>query len=229
MGVHFITFKNLILLKSHFVTISRPFFNIFGQRKALYMEDFVLYFKMGLNHVLDFSAYDHILFLVVLAVIFSFADWKKVILLASLFTLGHTLTLALAAYKIVNINVAIIEFLIPVTIFITGAVNIINTQKEGESKGNVNLIFALFFGLIHGLGFSNYFRMMVGQEEDKLMPLIEFALGIEMAQVIIVLAILTLSYLAIQVAKLKANYWILFCSGMVLIIAAKMMYERIFW
>lgn len=193
------------------------------------MEDFMLYFKMGLNHVLDFSAYDHIIFLIVLAVVYSFKEWKKVILLATLFTIGHTLTLGLSAYKIVNIRVDIIEFLIPVTIFITAIVNIINTQKETVTRNNINLIFALFFGLIHGLGFSNYFRMMVGQEEDKLMPLIEFALGIEMAQFIIVIGILLLGFAVLSTKKIKRNHWIIFCSTVVGLIAANMMWERIFW
>lgn len=193
------------------------------------MEDFILYFKMGLNHVLDFSAYDHIIFLVVLAVIYSFKQWKKVLWLVTLFTIGHSITLALSAYEVLKIKVDIIEFLIPLTIFITAVINIINVNKESKGTENINLLFAFFFGLIHGLGFSNYFKMMVGKEEDKLFPLVEFALGIEAAQVIIVLAILVIGTAILNIKKITRKHWVLACSLIVIIISIKMMFERIFW
>ena len=193
------------------------------------MSDFMLYFKMGLHHVLDFSAYDHILFLIVLAVVFKFNQWKKVLWLVTLFTLGHSITLALSAFEIVRIQVDIIEFLIPLTIFITGLVNIITINKTPKENENINLLFALFFGLIHGLGFSNYFKMMVGREEDKLFPLVEFALGIEAAQIIIVLGVLSIGALILSIKKIKREYWILINSSIVILISIKMMFERIFW
>ncbi len=193
------------------------------------MDDFILYFKMGLNHVLDFTAYDHILFLIVLAVVFSFYEVKKVLWLVTLFTLGHSLTLALSAYEVLKIRVAIIEFLIPLTIFITGAVNIYNSSKRSTKKDNINLIFALLFGLIHGLGFSNYFKMMVGQEESKLFPLIEFALGIEIAQIIIVVGILIMGALIKNHLKVSKRDWILVLSSIVIGFAIQMMVERVFW
>ena len=193
------------------------------------MDDFMLYFKMGLYHVLDFSAYDHILFLIVLAVVFNFKQWKKVLWLVTLFTIAHSITLALSAFEIIKIKVAVIEFLIPLTIFITGLVNIITINKTAKGNENINLLFALFFGLIHGLGFSNYFKMMVGREEDKLFPLIEFALGIEAAQIIIVLGILSIGTLILSVKKIKREYWILISSSIVILISIKMMFERIFW
>lgn len=193
------------------------------------MDDFILYFKMGLNHVLDFSAYDHILFLIVLAVVFSFHQFKKVFWLVTLFTFGHSITLALSAYEVLNIRMDLIEFLIPLTIFITGVVNIVNSKKTSTKKDNTNLLFALFFGLIHGLGFSNYFKMMVGQEESKLFPLIEFALGIEVAQVIIVLGILIIGTLILSIKKITKNHWVIFCSSIVILISIKMMFERVFW
>ncbi|MBU3011598.1 HupE/UreJ family protein [Polaribacter vadi] len=193
------------------------------------MEDFILYFKMGLNHVLDFSAYDHIIFLIVLAVVFTYYEIKKVIWLVTLFTLGHSITLALSAYKIVNISIELIEFLIPLTIFITGFVNILNSKNSSSKKNNTNLIFALFFGLIHGLGFSNYFRMMIGQEENKLMPLVEFAFGIEVAQIIIVLGILILGTIFQHPLKVDKRDWILVCSSIVIGFAIQMMVDRVFW
>ncbi len=193
------------------------------------MDEFLLYVKMGLNHVLDFSAYDHVLFLIALAVIFSFHQLKKVLWLITLFTIGHTVTLALSAYGVIKIDVKIVEFLIPVTIFITGIVNIYNLKKTSINKDNINLIFALFFGLIHGLGFSNYFRMMVGREEDKLLPLIEFALGIELSQVIIVLSILIIGSLVQSFFKVTKRDWILVISSIVIGFVIPMMIERLFW
>ncbi|WP_347172707.1 HupE/UreJ family protein [Polaribacter uvawellassae] len=193
------------------------------------MDEFLLYVKMGLNHVLDFSAYDHILFLIALAVIFEFHQLKKVLWLITLFTIGHSLTLALSAYGVLKVDVAIVEFLIPLTIFITGIANIYNLGKLANSKGTINLVFALFFGLIHGLGFSNYFRMMIGREEDKLMPLIEFALGIELSQVIIVLGILIVGSLMQSILKVTKRDWIMVTSSIVIGFVIPMMIERVFW
>ena len=193
------------------------------------MDDLILYVKMGLYHVLDFTAYDHILFLIALAVIFSFDHLKKVLWLITLFTFGHTITLALSAYGILKIRIDIVEFLIPVTIFITAVVNIINIGKNSATKDNINLVFALFFGLIHGLGFSNYFRMMIGREEDKLLPLLEFALGIELAQVIIVLGILVVGALLQTFFKVTKRDWVMVTSAIVIGFVIPMMIERVFW
>ena len=184
---------------------------------------------MGLNHVLDFTAYDHILFLIVLAVVFNLNNWKKVLWLVTLFTLGHSITLALSAYKILEFDIDIIEFLIPLTIFITGFINVITSKKIKETKGSVNLILALFFGLIHGLGFSNYFKMMIGQEEDKLFPLLEFAIGIEAAQLIIVLGILIIGLFFQNIIKVSKRDWVIVTSSIVIGFAIQMMLDRVFW
>lgn len=184
---------------------------------------------MGLNHVLDFSAYDHILFLIVLAVVYNLNQWKKLLWLITLFTIGHSVTLALSAYGVLNVRIDIVEFLIPVTIFITGLVNVVRVGKSSTGKENINLILALFFGLIHGLGFSNYFRMMIGKEEDKLFPLLEFALGIEASQVIIVLGILVIGAALQNFFKITRRDWVLVTSSIVIGFVIPMMIERIFW
>jgi len=193
------------------------------------MNDFILYFKMGLHHVLDFSAYDHILFLIVLAVIFSFNQFKKVLWLVTLFTIGHSITLALSAYGVLTINMDLIEFLIPVTIFITGAVNVFSAKNLSVGKQNTNLIFALFFGLIHGLGFSNYFKMMVGRGDNKIFPLLEFALGIEAAQIVIILGILIIGTILEHFVKVTRRDWILVCSSIVIGFSIQMLTNRVFW
>lgn len=205
-----------------------PFY-IFGVLKINLMDNFVLYLKMGLFHVLDFMAYDHILFLMVLAVVFSFYEIKKALWLITLFTIGHTLTLTLSAYGVLHINVKVVEFLIPVTIFITCVTNIANAGKLTAKKENLNLFFALFFGLIHGLGFSNYFRMMIGQEESKLMPLLEFALGIECAQIVIVIIILIAGYIFQNFFKVSKRDWIVVLSSIVIGFVIPMMIQRAFW
>lgn len=193
------------------------------------MNDFIFYFKMGLFHVLDFKAYDHILFLIVLAVVYQFKQWTKVLWLITLFTIGHSITLALSAYGILNVRADLIEFLIPLTIFITGLMNVLTAKKASIGKENQNLFFALFFGLIHGLGFSNYFKIMIGKTSDKFLPLIEFALGVEVAQIIIVLGILLIGALVQSIFSVNRRDWILITSSIVIGFALQMMFDRVFW
>ncbi len=195
----------------------------------LIMEDFTLFLTLGLNHVLDWQAYDHILFLIVLTVVYTLSNWKKVLWLITLFTIGHTITLALAAYNMLAIDIDIVEFLIPVTILITAFVNILTVKKQQIKNTNINLFFAFFFGLIHGLGFSNYFRMIVEDADAKLAPLIEFAIGIELAQVIIVLGILVVGYIAQKVIRISRRDWILVLSAIVIGIVIPMLTTRKFW
>ena len=193
------------------------------------MNEFIFYFKMGLFHVLDIKAYDHILFLIVLAVVYQFKQWTKVLWLITLFTIGHSITLALSAYGILNVNANLVEFLIPLTIFITGLMNALTAKKASVGKENQNLFFALFFGLIHGLGFSNYFKIMIGKTSDKLIPLLEFAIGVEAAQIIIVLLILLVGTLAQSIFGVNRRDWILIISSIVIGFSFQMMVNRVFW
>lgn len=193
------------------------------------MNNFILYFKLGLNHVLDFSAYDHILFLIVLTVVYIFKQWKDVLWLITLFTIGHTATLALSTYGVLNINTQIVEFLIPLTIFITAVVNIFTAKKASQGKESLNLIFALFFGLIHGLGFSNYFKVLIGKGGSKLLPLLEFAVGVEAAQIIIVLVILLVGALLQGIFGVNRKDWILITSSIVVGFVIPMLINRVFW
>ena len=193
------------------------------------MNDFILYFKIGLFHVLDIKAYDHILFLIVLAVVYQLKQWTKVLWLITLFTIGHSITLALSAYGILKVNANLVEFLIPLTIFITGLMNVLTARKASVGKENQNLFFALFFGLIHGLGFSNYFKIMIGKTANKLMPLLEFASGVEAAQIIIVLTILLVGIVTQSIFNVNRRDWILVISSMVMGFAFQMMIDRVFW
>jgi hypothetical protein len=194
------------------------------------MDNFLFFLQEGLFHVLDWNAYDHVLFLIALAVVYDFNNWKKIFWLISLFTIGHTATLFLAAYGVVNINSALIEFLIPVTIIVTALFNIWFAKKTSKkTKTNTNLIFALFFGLIHGFGFSGYFRILIGSTENKFLPLLEFALGIELAQIIVVILILLLGFVFQNIFRFSKRDWIMVVSAVVIGIVLPILKDAIFW
>jgi len=193
------------------------------------MENLQLFLKLAFDHVLDWKAYDHILFFIVLAVIYNFNDWKKVLWLITLFTIGHTTTLGLATYNVVNIKIEIIEFLIPLTIFITALANLLTVGKKNFHKTNLNLFFAFFFGLIHGLGLSGFLKMILDDSDDNLLPLLEFAFGVELAQIAIVLCILILGYIAKNVLKISKRDWVLILSSIVIGIVIPMLFERKIW
>lgn len=172
--------------------------------------------QYGINHVLDINAYDHVLFLIVLTVPYMFKDWKRVFLLVTLFTIGHTLSLILATYGAVKISANIIEFLIPVTILIVALFNVF-TSGKGAQKEKIGILFisTLFFGIVHGLGFAREFKLLVGSDDNKLITLLEFALGIEIAQVIIVFLVLFLGYLFQTVFRFSKRDWIMVVSAIV--------------
>ncbi|MGV6846014.1 MAG: HupE/UreJ family protein [Lutibacter sp.] len=194
------------------------------------MNNFFFFLKQGLFHVLDWNAYDHILFLIALTVVYDFKHFKKLILLITSFTIGHTLTLILSSYHIISVSSKWVEFLIALTIFITALVNIFyvkNTTKQ--TKTNINLIFALFFGLIHGLGFSSYFKMLIGSSNSKLLPLLEFALGIEMAQVVIVILVLVFGFIFQSIFRFSKRDWILVISSIVIGVVLPILKRTYFW
>jgi len=194
------------------------------------MQDFYFYIKLGLNHVLDFAAYDHILFLMALALPFTFKSWKKVVLLATLFTIAHCLSLFLSVYGIVVMDVALIEFLIPVTILGTALFNLIYVKQMVEHRSLGLHIFATaFFGLIHGFGFSNYFNMLMAEEEEKLGSLLGFATGIEIAQVLIVFVVLGISYVFLSVFKVKSQLFVTIASILIILITIPMLIATFPW
>lgn len=160
------------------------------------MYDFWFYCKLGINHVLDWGAYDHVLFLTALTAPFTFKHWKKVIVLATLFTIAHCLSLLLSAYSLVRVNIELVEFLIPLTILLTAFFNIGQALiARAKNKGYLLEIATIFFGLIHGFGFSNYFNMLMSEEDEKIGPLVGFASGIEISQIIVIFSILILAFI----------------------------------
>lgn len=195
------------------------------------MSEFWLYFKVGLNHVLDIHAYDHVLFLIALMVPYAFKDWKRVLILVSLFTLGHTLSLFLAVFGVVNINPAYVEFLIPITILATAVFHLFTAGKSSKTESiSFVAIVTLFFGIIHGLGFSNYFKTILpGSASDKLLPLLEFALGIEAAQLIVVLVILIIAYVVQTFFRFSKRDWALVMSAFIIGVVLPMIIESEIW
>jgi len=182
------------------------------------MSDFWIFFKVGLNHVLDIHGYDHLLFLIALTVPYLAKDWKKILILVSFFTLGHSLSLLLSAFNVVSVKTIFVELLIPITILIAALFNII---MAGKSAKNGNMTFVagvtVFFGIIHGLGFSNYFNSILpGKPVDKLAPLCEFALGIESAQIIVVLSVLILAFISQTLFRFNKRDFILIMSSFVI-------------
>jgi hypothetical protein len=196
---------------------------------------FYTYLSLGFDHISDLAGYDHILFLVALCAVYSWTSWKKVAVIVTAFTLGHSLTLALAAMNVLNIPANMIEFLIPVTIFITAISNthpaaMSSNEKSGISKPMIfKYTIALFFGLIHGLGFSNFFRQltMPSQENDLIPQLFSFNVGVELGQLIIVGIILSISFGLNKFFRINMRSWNIFISGAAAGISLMLIIERI--
>ncbi|MBF01898.1 MAG: HupE / UreJ protein [Flavobacterium sp.] len=195
------------------------------------MSEFWLYFKIGLNHVLDIHAYDHVLFLIALMVPYAFKDWKRVLILVSLFTLGHTLALLLSVFGIVSVKSSLVEFLIPITILVTAVFHLFTAGKSSKNESITFVaIVTLFFGIIHGLGFSNYFKTILpGNASDKLLPLLEFALGIEAAQVIVVFLVLILAYIVQTFFRFSKRDWALVMSAFIIGVVTPMIIHSEIW
>lgn len=189
---------------------------------------FSTYLELGFDHILDINGYDHILFIIVLCAVYKTSQWKNILILVTAFTIGHSITLALSALKLVVFPSDIIEFLIPLTILITALFNV-SREEALDKKVNINYLLALFFGLIHGLGFSNYFRALLGKEESIINPLLAFNIGVELGQIIIVIATMGVGYLFMNVFNTKQRAWNLFISGAAAGVAITLLIETKFW
>lgn len=195
------------------------------------MQDFWLYFEIGLRHVLNIHAYDHVLFLIGLSIPFSFSDWKRLLLLVSLFTLGHTISLLLSVFGVVYIKENLVEFIIPITILIVALFHLFTAGKNSK-KESITLIaiVTLLFGIIHGLGFATYFKTILpGEASDKLLPLGEFALGIETSQIIIIIVALIVSYLVQTVFRFSKRDWTLVMSAFIIGVVIPLIIQSPIW
>lgn len=190
------------------------------------MSDFGLWFTTGLQHILDKNGYDHICYVLVLAISFPTIEWKKLLGLITAFTIGHSLTLALSVLDILKIPQAIIEILIPLTILITCVFTIVKREQVIKTV-SVNYFLALFFGLIHGMGFSYLLKSMLGREQSIVSPLFSFNLGLEAGQLVIVAAVMLISLFLENVLKIKRSNYVFFLSAAVFGIASVLLLERI--
>jgi hypothetical protein len=178
---------------------------------------FVDFMKIGWDHIIDLQAYDHLLFIMVLCAAFTLKDWKKILAIITAFTIGHSLTLALSALNYIFIPSTAIEILIPLTIFATAIANLIRKEhvelKTFDARFLVNYAVAMAFGLIHGLGFANNFRFFLGEESSIVAQLFAFNTGLELGQIVVVIAFMGLLWLIVNVIKMKHREWMVFVSG----------------
>ncbi len=192
------------------------------------MQEFKTWFEIGFDHIINYQALDHILFIVVLTVIYDIKMIKKIIILITAFTVGHTLTLILSTLNLIQYDQKIIEFAIPLTIAITAINNIRKRNQALLGGGNLNYYLALFFGLIHGLGFSNYLKaLLIG--DNILLELFSFNIGVEIGQIVIVLLFLCIGFIFSKIFFSKRNEWILFVSSLILGISLLLIANAKFW
>lgn len=190
------------------------------------MGDFTFYLELGWKHIISWDALDHQLFIIALAAIYLLKDWKNVLILVTAFTIGHSITLALSVYDIFRIESNWVEFLIPCTIVITAVANIFQKKFTPRSI-RINYFLALFFGLIHGMGFANTIRFMLASDQSIGWGLFGFNVGLELGQIVVVLIILLVSTLVVTQLKLNRRLWVILLSAVAFGFALKMALERI--
>jgi hypothetical protein len=190
------------------------------------MSDFSYFFGWGWDHIMSWAALDHLLFITALATIYMLKDWKQVLILVTAFTIGHSLTLVLSVLDIIRFSTKWVEFLIPCTIVVTAVSNLF--QKKFTPKSiRINYFLALFFGLIHGMGFANAIRFILAKDQSLGWGLFGFNAGLEAGQIVVVLIILLLAWAIITLFKINRRDWVLFLSAGIFSLALKMVLERI--
>ncbi|MGF7079655.1 HupE/UreJ family protein [Mucilaginibacter sp. UYCu711] len=190
------------------------------------MSDFFFYLGLGWNHIINFDALDHQLFILALAAVYTFANVRQVLILVTAFTIGHSLTLALSVFDIIRFSSKWVEFLIPCTIFITALNNLFRIDKRGGSI-RLNYFLALGFGLIHGMGFANAVRIMLARDQRMGWGLFGFNIGLELGQIAVVALILILAGIFLNYVRVARKDWIFFISSGVFALALKMAAERL--
>jgi len=190
------------------------------------MSLFELYLRLGFKHIIDINGYDHIVFILALCAAYTFTQFRKILILVTAFTIGHSVTLALSTLKLVIIRADIIEFLIPLTILITAISNLFVSNK---SKIQFVYLLTLFFGLIHGLGFSNYLNELLGKESSIVTPLLAFNIGLEIGQILIVTIQFIVLFQLTKIFRMNHKNWRIFISGAAAGIAAILILENKFW
>jgi hypothetical protein len=195
------------------------------------MSQFQLYFGLGKSHILDYAnGYDHIIFVVALCALYLTREWKQILILVTAFTIGHSITLALSTLRIISVKVELIEFLIPLTIFITAVSNLFKNENNLTGRSvQMNYLFAGFFGLIHGLGFSSYLRSILGKDENIITQLFAFNLGLEFGQLIIVAIFMAAAFILVDLFGLNRRDWKMVISSAIAGIALVLMKGNMYW
>ncbi len=190
------------------------------------MQDFIFYLKLGWEHIISLDALDHQLFILALIAVYSYNDFKKILILVTAFTIGHSITLALSVLDFFRIPSDWVEFLIPLTIAITAFDNILMRNKQSRLM-KMNYYLALVFGLVHGMGFANLARMTMASEQSIFMPLLGFNIGLELGQIVVVIAFMILFFILLKVFRVQKKDWVMFVSSGVFALAMQMCLERI--
>ena len=197
------------------------------------MSDFEIYLPLGFQHITNIQGYDHILFVIVLCAVYRLKDWKKIALLVTAFTIGHSITLALATLNLISYSTKLIELLIPITIVLACLINFFHKSTtyslDVEKPSFFRYPVAMIFGLIHGMGFSNYLKSLLGTEQSIWQPLLAFNIGLELGQLVIVVIELIISSLLLDIFRVKKHNWNLILSGIVLGIALTLIRDAEFW
>lgn len=195
------------------------------------MSEFWIYFEKGLRHILNLTAYDHILFLIALSIPYTFKDWSKLVVLVSIFAVSHTLATFLAIFEVVLIKNTLIELLIPLTILSVALLNLFTVGKSVKNGSSSLILFVtLFFGILHGLGFAGYYKTVVAESSQiKFIPISEFALGIEVGQIIVVFVVLILSYIVQNLFRFSKRDWTLVMSAFVIGVVLPLIINNSIW
>lgn len=180
-------------------------------------QDFLTYLEFGFNHIVTFKGYDHIIFLIVLSVPYEFKDWKRVFTLISLFTIAHSITLLLSIYNIVHFDHALITFLMPITILIAAIFNVFSAGKKvKQHRINILLLATVFLGMMHGFAFATDFASILGSGDNKMISLVEFGLGIELGQMLVVFLFMFLGFLGQTIFRFSTRDCVMVMSSIVI-------------
>jgi len=192
---------------------------------------FTVYLRLGFEHLLDLRGYDHILFLAVLCAAYTLARWRELLVLVTAFTIGHSVSLAVATLRLVRVDTGLVEFLIPVTIVATAVTNLAGLRRDDPAEHRVaarplRYALALVFGVVHGLGFSNFLRLALGEERSLFLPLLSFNIGLELAQIVVAVGVLAVALAAVRLLSLPQRLWTSLLSALAGGVAAVMAVQR---
>lgn len=201
--------------------------------------EFLVYLRLGMNHIADLRGYDHILFVAALTLAYRPAEWRRLLILVTAFTVGHSITLALATLGLVRIPSALVEASIAATIVLSSLVAVILALKTEPAEGGpigprsapsgqgLRYVLAAGFGLIHGLGFSTFLRSLLGAEDSLLLPLLAFNIGLEAGQLLIVTAVLFVGAAVERYLRVSRRDWVLMIGSAIAALGLSMLLQRL--